>query len=256
MLVLMSADFLATDYCDSEEMRSAIARHESGKLSIVPLILEPCDWKRSALGRLKPLPQGGLPVSAWKSTDAAFREIAAVLRGIVLDEGAVGQWDPTDTIVQTSGDACASSHAGTSNGNGMLAARRDAVFHAIREYFRRSTAEIRTVDGIAVRFRDLGPRRFACLAQHPLRNRSEATITIHAAEDVQSASGIVYSLVEGSERHAANGWVHVRSNGVGVYLDAHESLPSQPVSETTAAARLWRKFLRRAGLAPGHERSR
>jgi hypothetical protein len=242
----MSPDFLATDYCESEEMGSAIARHESGKLSIVPLILEACDWKRSALGRLKPLPQGGLPMGVCQSPDAAYREVAAVLRGIVLDEATVGQWDPTDTIVQnTVAPPC---HAGS----GLLAARRDAAFRAIREYFRRSTAAIRTADGVAVRFRDLGPRRFACLAQHPLRNRSEATITIHAAENAQSTSGIVYSLVDGGNHHAANGWVHVRGQGAGVYLEAHanESSANQFVSETAAAASLWREFLRRAGLTP------
>lgn len=82
LLALMSPELLATDYCASEELATAIGLHESGSLRIVPVILEPCAWRQSPLGRLRPLPQLGAAVSAAHDPAQAYREIVAGLRTI------------------------------------------------------------------------------------------------------------------------------------------------------------------------------
>jgi hypothetical protein len=87
-LALMSPDFLASNYCAGQELATAIMLHEAGRLRIVPIILEACEWKESRLGRLKPLPKLGTPVSEWQDPEQAYREIVAGLRAIVQHEQA------------------------------------------------------------------------------------------------------------------------------------------------------------------------
>jgi hypothetical protein len=43
ILLLISADFIASDYCDGIEMKRALDRHEAGDACVIPIILRPCD---------------------------------------------------------------------------------------------------------------------------------------------------------------------------------------------------------------------
>src|ERR1044071_2992856 len=63
ILLLVSLDFLASDYCYDVEMRRAMQRHEAGETQVVPIILRPCDWRGAPFGRLTALPKDGKPVT-------------------------------------------------------------------------------------------------------------------------------------------------------------------------------------------------
>jgi hypothetical protein len=54
---LVSPDFLNSEYCYQREMRRAAERRRRGLIMIAPIILEPCDWMSTVLGRYKALPQ-------------------------------------------------------------------------------------------------------------------------------------------------------------------------------------------------------
>src|SRR4051812_47183550 len=43
-LALLSPDYLASNYCYEKEFLHALKLAEAGKLRIIPIILEPCDW--------------------------------------------------------------------------------------------------------------------------------------------------------------------------------------------------------------------
>src|SRR5256885_1463819 len=43
ILLLVSADFLTSDYCYEIEMTQALGRHEAGETRVIPIILRPCD---------------------------------------------------------------------------------------------------------------------------------------------------------------------------------------------------------------------
>src|SRR5437762_917707 len=42
ILLLVSPDFLASDYCYDREMMRAMERHEAGLSAVIPVILRPC----------------------------------------------------------------------------------------------------------------------------------------------------------------------------------------------------------------------
>lgn len=52
ILLLVSADFLASDYCYEREMIRAMERHESGDAIVIPVILRACDWHGAPFGKL------------------------------------------------------------------------------------------------------------------------------------------------------------------------------------------------------------
>ena len=85
VLLLVSADFLASEYCRDTEVRSAWSRHEAGKARVVPVVLRPCLWEEATFGTLKPLPADGRPVTRWESRDEAWLDVARGIRTIAKE---------------------------------------------------------------------------------------------------------------------------------------------------------------------------
>jgi TIR domain len=56
ILLLISADFLASDYCYGFELKRALERHESNEACVIPVILRSCDWQKTKFGKLAALP--------------------------------------------------------------------------------------------------------------------------------------------------------------------------------------------------------
>lgn len=80
ILLLVSADFLASDYCYDIEMKSAMERHDLGEARVMPVILRPADWSRTVFAKLKALPTDGKPVTSWPNPDEAFADVAVGIR--------------------------------------------------------------------------------------------------------------------------------------------------------------------------------
>ena len=83
ILLLVSPDFINSDYCYDIEMQRAMERHREGTARVVPIILRPVDWTRAPFASLRPLPTGGTPVTEWTSRDRAFLDIAKGIRRAV-----------------------------------------------------------------------------------------------------------------------------------------------------------------------------
>jgi DNA-binding NarL/FixJ family response regulator len=97
VLLLVSANFLASDYCWSLEMKTALSRHDAGRARVIPVILRSCDWHEAPLGRLQALPKDGRPIASWNDRDAAFTDVAHGVRT------AVGALQPRRSSVRSSG---------------------------------------------------------------------------------------------------------------------------------------------------------
>jgi hypothetical protein len=78
ILLLISPDFLASDYAGGVELERALARHEAQTALVIPVILRPCLWQRGAFAKLQALPTDGEPVTndKWPNQDAAFLVVA------------------------------------------------------------------------------------------------------------------------------------------------------------------------------------
>ena len=83
ILLLISADFLASDYCYDVELDRALARHKIGEARVIPIILRPCEWPVTRIGKLQALPRDGKPVCNYPTQDHAFSEVVRGIRRVV-----------------------------------------------------------------------------------------------------------------------------------------------------------------------------
>ena len=83
VLLLVSADFIASEYCYQREMHRALQRHAAGQARVIPVIVRPADWEHSPLGSLQALPEGAKPVTNWPDTDTAWLSVARGVRQAV-----------------------------------------------------------------------------------------------------------------------------------------------------------------------------
>jgi hypothetical protein len=85
ILMLVSADFMASDYCYDVEMRRAMERHEAQEARVIPVILRPVDWQDAPFGKLQALPTDGKPITDWSNQDTAFVNVARGLRTVAQE---------------------------------------------------------------------------------------------------------------------------------------------------------------------------
>ena len=85
ILLLISVDFIASNWCWDVEVKSAMERHEAKQARVIPVILRRTDdWENNTpFRKLKPLPKDGKPVSEWGNRDKAFCNIAEGIRAAV-----------------------------------------------------------------------------------------------------------------------------------------------------------------------------
>ncbi len=87
VLLLVSANFLASDYCYDKEMRRALEKDREGSSRVIPVILHPCDWHGAPFGHLRATPLDGKPISMFANRDEALTQIAKDIRGAVEELG-------------------------------------------------------------------------------------------------------------------------------------------------------------------------
>ena len=83
ILLLISADFMASDYCYSNEMLDLMKRNKMGNAHVIPVILRPTYWQEAPFGELEPLPEKGKPLISWNDRDSALFSIAEGVRKVV-----------------------------------------------------------------------------------------------------------------------------------------------------------------------------
>jgi hypothetical protein len=83
ILLLVSSDFLASDYCYDIEMTQAMKRHHSREACVIPIILRECDWSGAPFGKLQALPKDAKPIKSWGDLDVAFTDVAKGIKRAV-----------------------------------------------------------------------------------------------------------------------------------------------------------------------------
>jgi formylglycine-generating enzyme required for sulfatase activity len=111
ILLLISSDFLASDYCYDIEVKTAMKRHDEGEARVIPVILRPVDLKGALFGKLQALPKEARPVTDWPNRDQAFLNVAQSIRAAI--EELQLQWRPLEASIVTEpqASAAASTHS-------------------------------------------------------------------------------------------------------------------------------------------------
>lgn len=174
-IALLSPDYLASNYCYESEFRRAVEMHQAGKLTIVPIIIEPCDWLNTPFSSFKALPMDGKAVSTWENNNTAFLNITQSLRKLLERPSRTAE-----TRITRSGSAELSTR------NYRIKKDFDSIevlefkeksFKELTELLRRYTAEINSLENIKARVIQESISEFKCMLVN--RNKIAAECLLH-----------------------------------------------------------------------------
>ncbi len=83
VLLLISSDFINSDYIWSQELDVAMKRHERGEASVIPVLLRAVDIAGAPFEKLQGLPTDFRPVTSWPNRDEAWTDVAKGIRKTV-----------------------------------------------------------------------------------------------------------------------------------------------------------------------------
>jgi internalin A len=83
IILLISADFIASDYVWGQEVKVALERHDVGEAVVVPIMLRPCDWESAPFAKLEGLPRGMRPITKFVDNEEGWTEVALGIRAVV-----------------------------------------------------------------------------------------------------------------------------------------------------------------------------
>jgi hypothetical protein len=225
ILLLVSPDFLASDYCYDREMKRALERHDAGEAIVIPVILRPCDWHPAPFGKIQAVPTDGKPVTLMPNTDAALLEVAQAVRSaagrLTSREGAQPARVSRTTAVSGANGASARSS------NLRLAKTftdRDKdrflleAFEYLARFFESSLTELGNRNpGVEGHFRRVDANRFtAAIYRH---GKAEARCTIFMGGQFGSNS-IGYAHGETDQSNSFNEQLTVGSDDQALFLRA------------------------------------
>jgi internalin A len=83
ILLLVSADFIASDYCYEIEGKRALERHDNKETRVIPVIVRDVNWSGAPFAKLHALPKAGKAVTRWANKDSAWRNVSEGIQKVV-----------------------------------------------------------------------------------------------------------------------------------------------------------------------------
>jgi hypothetical protein len=80
IFLLVSQDFIASDYCYKTELEIALERHSNERCLVVPIVVRPTDLQGVPFQSIKMLPMDARAVSTWENVDEAWLNVARGVR--------------------------------------------------------------------------------------------------------------------------------------------------------------------------------
>ena len=229
VLLMVSPDFLASDYCYEREMMRAMERHAHSSAIVIPVILRACDWHGAPFGRLQATPTDGRPVTQWPDRDQAFLEVALAVRKAAqrLTASPPPVRPPSSSIaaeaerapspVPTGGMAVRSSNLRVARRFNDLDRDRFKLdaFEFMALFFENSLAELSARNpGIEGRFCRIVGDRFSAAVYRDGRAVAQCTIYVGGGHH----NGIAYSSTENARGTSFNEMLTVDADDHSLFL--------------------------------------
>lgn len=253
ILLLVSQDFISSDYCYNIEMKRALERHEAGEAIVIPVILRACEWTYAPFGKLMATPTDGKPVTQWPDRDEAFLRVARAVRdaaGRLSGREAPAVGPPPSQAAVAAGDVTP-SRLGPRSSNLRLSktfTQRDKdqfkanTFEYIARYFENSLAELAARnDGCEGVFRRVDANRFFATIYRYGTRMAQATVFMGGG---MFGNGINYVQGETSESNSLNESLTVDADDqmlflTGMGMSSFGRDGEQKLTQEGAAELLW-----------------
>lgn len=223
ILLLVSPDFLASDYCYEREMIRAMERHEEGSAIVIPVILRACDWHGAPFGNFLAVPRDGRPVTQWPDRDQAFLEITNGIKEALKRLGQLGSEPIVAVDVE---DKVVTPVAVVPRSSNLRMAKiftdrdkdvfRHEAFDFIAKYFENSLRELAARNsGIETNYRRVDANRFTSAVYKGGKAVARCTIFMGGGQFVD---GIAYIGSETNESNSYNECLTVSSDELALFL--------------------------------------
>lgn len=220
ILLLVSSDFLNSDYCYDREMLRAMARHKAGDAIVIPVILRACDWHAAPFGKLMAVPTDGKAITQWPDRDEAMLLVARAVRE------AAGRGQSQPPAVPTMAALPVSTTIDAPRSSNLRLAKkftqrdkdqfRDETFDFMAKFFENSLAELEARNpGIEGRFRRVTSDRFTAVAYR--NGDAVARCTVFMGGD-HFLNGIAFSHSETTASNGFNESLSVHSDDQSLFL--------------------------------------
>lgn len=220
VLLLVSAHFLASDYCYEREMQRALEREKAGTAIVIPVILQPCDWQSAPFGYLRATPTDGRPVSLFANQHEAFAIVAKDVRAALESKG------PVASIQDRQGPTPAQVGSAIRSSNLRIKKKfddhqRDAFLEDSFEYIARlfdgSLQELSDRNpAIKTRFKRLSATSFAAYIYDD--GKRAANCAVWYGGETFGSRGILYSESPEAPGNSYNEALHVEDDGYALHL--------------------------------------
>ena len=85
VVLLLSNDFISSDYCTLNEMKRALERDAAGENAVVPVVVRSCAFHKIELGKIQAIIPGGRPINKHRDRDGAWLEVTNKLNPVIAD---------------------------------------------------------------------------------------------------------------------------------------------------------------------------
>lgn len=250
ILLLVSANFIASEYCFATEMKRAMERHKAGEARVIPVILRACDWHSAPFGKLNAVPTDGRPVTSWPNQDEAFADIAKSIRAAV---GATASSSARASVAAPAREAVPAASAQVPRSSNMRVKHqfsdldRDTfvseTFDFIARFFEGSLQELEKRHAqFRGRFTRIDARRFTASIYKDGRSISQCSVTHGGAFGGNSNREITYSSQISTHNNSFNEALTIAEDSQTLYLKPMMNMAggvSEKLSDTGAAEYLW-----------------
>lgn len=85
IVLLITPDFIASDFCYHEQMNAAISRHNRHSARVIPVIVRPCDLEGLPVAKLKALPTTRKPITDDRRPERIWAQVAREIRAVAKE---------------------------------------------------------------------------------------------------------------------------------------------------------------------------
>ena len=254
-LLLVTPDFLNSDYCVEREMARALERQANGEARVIAIITQPCEWKSTKLRALKVVPNDGRAISEWTNPNSAYLDVVQEIRRAIESDVVSSVTDQIADAPHTPLGVQRRYRAKRDFDDIDKGEFREAAFAAIRDYFRAAAAELDSLDDFRGRFRELSATSFGCTIVNRARDRGTAHTIVRMRSGSRFAFGdISYSYGEDAAENTANGSFSIGNDEFELFLKGSSfsfggERDNERLSPQLVAEKLWEDLLQRAGIA-------
>lgn len=267
ILLLVSADFLASTYCYSKEMARAMERHQAKEARVIPVILRHCDWSSAPFSGLLAVPRDAKPVTSWPDIDEAFADVARQVRKAVQDtsktSGDTSRAMPTTFSEVTSGAVAGRAEIFPRSSNLRLSktfSEKDRddflrnTFDFVAKFFEGSLKALcERNPGTSQTFDRIDSRRFAAILYRDGKSVAQGSVRLDSFGG-RSSTCIAFSYDAAPRSGSSNEMLNVESTDQALFFKSMGMAwggggRDQHLSTEGAAEYLWAMFI---GSAQGN----